>query len=144
MSATNISSIVEECSGQQLPLLLQHLVIKLENCCPVFACGDNISWFQTVQNICSGHSILFSIIHLYCWKYCTIENIYYFLNFPFFVFNGISKGYIYNIFEWKQLLFKFNTVECLSTLTIKLKHFKFADQILGNYSRTLVWLFHWK
>ena len=99
---------------------------------------------RTVQNICSGHSILFSIIHLSCWKYSTIENIYYFLNFLFFVFNGISKGYIYNIFEWKQLLFKFNTVECLSTLTIKLKHFKFADQILGNYSRTLVWLFHWK
>ena len=53
--------------GQYLaPPLSQHLVIKLENCCPVFACGDNISWFQTVQNICSGHSILFSIIHLYC------------------------------------------------------------------------------
>ena len=63
---------------------------------------------RTVQNICSGHSILFSIIHLSCWKYCTTQNIYYYLNFLFFVFNRISKGYIYNVFEWKQFLFKFN------------------------------------
>lgn len=34
----------EECAGPMVPLLLQHLVIKLENCYPVFAwsSGDNI------------------------------------------------------------------------------------------------------
>ena len=126
----------EECAGPMVPLLLQHLVIKLENCYPVFAwsSGDNICCLPGGCGLCRTFAL--AIPFYFLLFISPAENIVLHKTFItiWIFFSLYSIEYQRDIFITflNENNFYLNSIKCFSTLTMELKHFKFSRPNSGK------------